>query len=189
VSEDAFLSQRLTPETPSFVIGLAQLRLVGALLIVRVLFRTFTLVILAIRSPVEALHAPLLELCNWLIALPLGLALYFLGAGQNRFAREKKILVFLYQALRPLALAVLALTPLLITLSLDPFWSGLSPQLRQMESLRVVTAIGMCLVTGAGIFLLHRQFTRYLAHYRVTIDDYFGSRPLSRRKKRRVKTR
>lgn len=189
MSDDAPLSDAPAPSSPVFVIGLAQLRLVGALLITRVLFRTFALMILAMCSPVGSLHAPLLELCDWLIALPLGLALYFLGAGQHRLAKERTILVFLYRALPPLSLATLALIPLLILLSLDPYWSGLPPFLRQTEALRMVTAIGMCLVTGTGIFLLHRQLTRALVQYRVTIHDYFGSRPLSRRKKRRVKTR
>ncbi len=189
MSEEFSLSQNLTPESPSFAIGLAQLRLVGALLIIRVLFRAFTLMILAMRSPLESLHTPLFELCNWLIALPLGLALYFLGRVQNRVNKERTILVFLYRALLPLALLTLALIPLLIMLSLSPLWSDLSTQLRQMHSVSVVTSVVMCSIAGAGIFILYRQLARSLAQYRVTVEDYFSSRPLSRRKKRRVKTR
>lgn len=188
-SEGRSASEMISGQSPIFVIGLGMLCLVGALLIVGTLFRAFIFLILAMQSPVVMLFVPLIDLCYWLVALPLGFALYSLGAGQHRIPREKTALILLYRSLRPLAVAMVALIPLLIKLSLDPAWRDVSPEIQQTQVLCVITAIGLSLVAGVGTFLLHRQLATSLAHYRLSVHDYFGSRPISAKRRRRVKTR
>jgi hypothetical protein len=189
VSEGRTTSEIITGRSPIFLIGLGTLRLVGALLIVGTLFRVFAFLILAMKSPLVMLFAPLVDLCCWLLVFPLGIALYFLGAGQHRMPREQTVLVLLYQSLLPFACSMLVSIPLLIKVSLDPAWRRLSPQLQQTEALSVMTAIGLCLVAGVGMFLLHRLIATSLADYRLSVHDYFGSQPVSAKRRRSVRRR
>ena len=119
-----------------------------------------------------------------MITLRLGLALYFLGAGQNRLPNEQNILIFCYRALRPLAVATIALIPLLITLSLTPSRTDFLSDSRQLDSVRIVTSIGLSAVTAGGLFLLRYQMAKLLSMYRVTIQAYFDSRVVTPRRKR-----
>lgn len=171
------------PGSVSLIIALVQIRLIGGLLVVRFLSRALILIVVGFKSSVVAVYPALIELCNWLITLPLGLALYFLGAGQNRLPNEQNILIFCYRALRPLAVATIALIPLLVTLSLHPSWSDVLSDSRQNDSVRIVTAVGLSAVTGAGLYLLHYQMATLLSKYHVTIQAYFGSRVVTRHRK------
>ena len=158
--------------------SLAQLRLVGVLLMLIVLARVLVYLFAGLHlGPLEKLSS-LSALASALPLLPLGISLYLLGAGRNRLNREQAFMILLHHSLLPLALLVLLVLPAAIVhqLALGQQLTATQLTFYQLEllsPLRNGTALVLSIVAGVGLLLLKRQADAEMARHRLSPAQFF----------------
>lgn len=160
------------------IYSLAQLRLVGLLLMLIVLARVLVYLFAGLHlGPLEKLSS-LNGLASALPLLPLGISLYLLGAGRNRLNREPPFMILLHHSLVPLALLVLLGLPAAIVhqLALGQQLTAAQLSFYQLEllsPLRNGTAVLLSVVAGVGLLLLKRQAEAEMARHRLSPTQFF----------------
>jgi hypothetical protein len=167
-----------------FPIALIQIRLIGLSLIVRSLIRLLVLVFLAFSAPVDAIHAALISLSDWFIAMPIGILLYTLWGGQFRLPIEQALPKICFSLLRPSGYFSIVLMPSVLV------WTASSQSastLMSAFSIRSISAIAITLVNGATCFVIHKLFCSQLDRQGLTPQSFFSPRLVidSKRRSRR----
>jgi hypothetical protein len=160
------------------IYSLAQLRLVGVLLLLIVLARVLVFLFAGLHlGPLEKLSS-LNALANALPLLPLGMSLYLLGAGRNRVSREHSLMILLHHSLLPLALLVFLALPAAImhqwALGQRLAVAELTFYQQELLSpLRNCTAVMLSIVAGVGLLLLKRQADAEMTRHRLSPGQFF----------------
>ena len=160
--------------------SIGQLRLVGLLLLVLELSTLLLAGVFASVEPPLARLSGLLGLSPALPLLTLGFGLYLLGGGHRRHRREQPWTGALHRCLLPLGLILLLLLPALtihdaVSLATQAKGLGALTPLHQhlLNPVRLITALLLQSITGAGLLLMRRQGRRQMRRVGLTPALFF----------------